>query len=316
MEIKEENTTMKLATVRYQDKILAGVVKDGGFFSFQDLDASLPGQMQEFIETYDACRPVVEEKMKHAAPTCRVEEAAFLSPLPRPRTFRDFMSFEEHVIHSGQAAGYDEPTLEKIMAVWRRIPAFYFSNSNAFFGQDEPIRMHPTSKRFDIEFEIAVIIGKEGINISKEDATDYIFGMTILNDWSARDIQMEEMQMQLGPAKGKDYANTMGPVIVTMDELKQYVLPDDPTRYDMTTKLYRNGELIRENNAKSIFHTYCDMIAYSSRETKVYPGDVLGSGTIGGGAMLEYMGKQPFIHAGDQIDMEVEGIGTLKMSVL
>lgn len=307
---------MKLATIRYQEKIYAGVVRDDFFYSFQGIDGKLPQTMIDFIEGYEVFKPIVEEKLDKAVPTCAISEAAFLSPLPRPRTFRDFMSFEEHVVNSGKAANFGEETMKNMLAVWRKLPAFYFSNTNVFFGPDEPIKMHPTSQRFDMEFEIAVIIGKEGINISREKAGDYIFGMTILNDWSARDIQMEEMQMQLGPAKGKDYANSMGPVIVTMDELQKYALPDDQEKYDMATRLYRNGELIRENNTNSIYHTYCELIEYSSRETKIYPGDVLGSGTIGGGAMLEYMGKQPFVKAGDKIDMEVEGIGTLKMSVV
>lgn len=307
---------MKLATVRYQDKVYSGVVKDGNFYHFRGIHSSLPEDMIEFIEGYDRYRPVVEERLVQAEKTCAAAEAAFLSPIPRPRTFRDFMSFEEHVINSGKAANYDDATMERMLAVWRKLPAFYFSNTNVFFGPDEPVKMHPTSQRFDIEFEIAVIVGKEGVNVPREEAADYIFGMTILNDWSARDIQMEEMLMQLGPAKGKDYANSMGPVIVTMDELAQYAVPGDPERFDMATKLYRNGRLIRENNTKSIYHTYNRLIEYSSRETKIYPGDVLGSGTIGGGAMLEYMGGQPFIGKGDEIVMEVEGIGAMKMQVV
>lgn len=306
---------MKLATIRYEGNTCAGVVKDGNFYSFQGIDENLPNDMIGFIEGYDSYKKTVEEKLGAAAPTCSVAEAAFLSPIPRPRTFRDFMSFEEHVINSGKAMGYNQETMDRLLAIWRKLPAFYFSNTNVFFGADEPIKMHPTSQRFDIEFEVAVIIGKEGSNISEEDAGEYIFGLSILNDWSARDIQAEEMAMQLGPAKGKDYANSMGPVIVTMDELQQYALPEEPKKFDMATKLYRNGELIRENNTRSIYHTYAELIAYSSRETKVYPGDVLGSGTIGGGAMLEYLGQQPFIQKGDRIEMEIGGIGSLKMQV-
>ncbi len=307
---------MKLATVRYRDSVYSGVVKDGNFYRFSGIHSSLPEEMIDFIQGYDRYKEVVQEHIDQAEATCKTEEAAFLSPLQRPRTFRDFMSFEEHVVNSGKALKYDEATMERMLAVWRKLPAFYFSNTNVFFGPDEPIRMHPTSQRFDIEFEIAVIIGKEGENIDREDASDYIFGMTILNDWSARDIQAEEMQMQLGPAKGKDYANSMGPVIVTMDELSQYAVDGDPQRFDMTTRLYRNGSLLRENNTKSIYHTYNELIEYSSRGTKVYPGDVLGSGTIGGGALLEYLGGQQFIGRGDEIVMEVEGIGSMKMNVI
>ena len=307
---------MKLATVRYQNEVLAGVVREDCFYGFQDIDAGLPNDMIAFIEGYETYKQIVDAKIDGTAPACRAEEAVFLSPIPRPRTFRDFMSFEEHVLNSAKAMKFDEPTTERMLAVWRKLPAFYFSNTNVFYGTDEPVKMHPTSKRFDMEFEVAVIIGKEGGNIRREDAGEFIFGLAVLNDWSARDIQAEEMQMQLGPAKGKDYANSMGPVIVTMDELDQYAVDGDPQRWDMKTRLYRNGQLIRENNTKSIYHTYAEMIEYASRETKVYPGDVLGSGTIGGGAMLEYLGAQPFVTAGDKIDMEVEGIGTLKMEVI
>lgn len=310
---------MRLATVRFEDNVMAGVVKDENFYAFKDIASALPNDMIEFIEGYEGYagyKVLVEEKLGDAEPTCEVKQAVFLSPLPRPRTFRDFMSFEEHVLNSAKAMRYDEPTTEKMLSVWKKLCAFYFSNSNVFYGTDEPIKMHPTSQRFDMEFEVAVIIGKEGENVKREDAGDYIFGLTVLNDWSARDIQAEEMMMQLGPAKGKDYANSMGPVIVTMDELKQYQVEGDPERWDMATKLYRNGELIRENNTKSIYHTYAEMIEYACRETKIYPGDVLGSGTIGGGAMLEYFGAQPFVTAGDVIDMEVEGLGTLHMEVI
>lgn len=306
---------MKLATIRYQDNVFAGILKDENFYSFQEVDSRLPNDMIAFIEGYDTYKGVVEQKLAQATATCAASDAVFLSPIPRPRTFRDFMCFEEHVINSGKAAGFSKDVLDGMMAVWKKMPAFYFSNTNVFYGAGEPIKMHPVSQRFDIELEIGVIVGKEGINLSAEEAMDHIFGLTILNDWSARDIQMEEMKMQLGPAKGKDYANSMGPVIVTMDELRRYAVDGDPQRFDMATKLYRNGELIRENNTKSIYHSYGDMIAHASRETAVYPGDVLGSGTIGGGAFLEYFGSQPFISAGDVIEMEVEGIGTLRMEV-
>lgn len=307
---------MKLATIRYNEDVFAGVVKNDSFYAFSSIESSLPNDMIEFIEGYDEYKGVVEAKLGNAKPTCDVADAVFLSPIPRPRTFRDFMCFEEHVVNSGKAAAFPDDVLKGMMAVWQKMPAFYFSNTNVFYGAGEPIKMHPVSSRFDMEFEIAVIVGKKGINLTPDEAMDHIFGLTILNDWSARDVQMEEMKMQLGPAKGKDYANSMGPVIVTMDELCDYAVPGDPQRFDMKTKLYRNGELLRGNNTKSIYHTYGDMIAHASKETSVYPGDVLGSGTIGGGALLEYFGKLPFITAGDVIEMDVEGIGCLRMEVV
>ena len=306
---------MKLATVSYNGSVQAGVLKNGNFYGFKAISEKLPNDMIEFIEGYDDFKAVVEQGLASATPTCKESEAKFLSPIPQPRTFRDFLSFEEHTLNCGKAARASEEMTQKLLAVWRKFPGFYFSNSNAFYGQDEPIQMHPVSKMFDCEFEIGIIIGKKGINIAADDAKDYIFGLTILNDWSARDLQMQELPLQLGPAKGKDYANTMGPYIVTMDELEQYAVPGDPKRYNMTTKLFRNGTLIRENNTNTIYHTYADLVAHASKYTAIYPGDVFGSGTIGGGALLEYCGTQPFIQAGDSFDMELEGVGTLHMDV-
>lgn len=306
---------MKLATVRYQGKAAAGVLSGEYFYGFQAIDEKLPNDMIAFIEGYEQFKEIVNNKLAGTDATCKVSEAEFLSPIQKPRTFRDFLSFEEHTLNCGKAFKATEEMTQKLLAVWRSFPGFYFSNANAFYGQDEPISMHPTSQMFDCEFEIGIIIGKKGIDISADDAVNYIFGLTILNDWSARDIQAKEAPLQLGPAKAKDYANTMGPCIVTMDEIAEYAVPGDPKRYDMPTKLYRNGTLIRENNTNTIYHTYADLVAYASRATAVYPGDVFGSGTIGGGAMIEYCGEQPFIHQGDVLEMEIEGIGKLKMEV-
>lgn len=307
---------MKVATVRYQGNVFAGVLKDDSFTAFQAIDAHLPNDMIRFIEGYGEYQDLVAQGLPAAEPTCSVSEAEFLSPLPQPRTFRDFLSFEEHTVNCGKAFKASEEMTEKLLAVWRSFPGFYFSNPNVFYGADEPITMHPTSQMFDCEFEIGIVIGKQGKDIPADDANDYIFGLTILNDWSARDIQAKEAALQLGPAKGKDYANSMGPCIVTMDEIRQYAVEGDPKRFDMPTKLYRNGELLRENNTNTIYHTYADLIAYASRATAVYPGEVLGSGTIGGGAMLEYLGAQPFVHAGDVFEMEIEGIGKLRIEVV
>lgn len=163
---------MKLATIRYQDNVFAGILKDGNFYSFQEVDSSLPNDMALFIEGYDTYKGVVEQKLAQATATCAASDAVFLSPIPRPRTFRDFMCFEEHVINSGKAAGFSKDVLDGMMAVWKKMPAFYFSNTNVFYGAGEPIKMHPVSQRFDIELEIGVIVGKEGINLSAEEAMD------------------------------------------------------------------------------------------------------------------------------------------------
>lgn len=303
---------MKFATVEFENEKLVGVIKNEDFFPLVDLSKSLPNNMVKVIERYHELEPLIKAGVQLGRPRCKVDQVKFLSPL-KPVTFRDFMGFEEHVINSAKAASID---LDSIIDIWRKMPGFYFSNANAFFGQDEEIKAHPLSKQFDIEFEVAIIIGKKGMDIKKEDAIDHIFGFSILNDWSARDIQFGEMPMSLGPAKGKDYANSLGPVIVTKDEVAEYLENKSEARYNLKTKLYRNGQLVRENNLNTIYHTFSDMIAYASRNTYIYPGDLLGSGTIGGGALLEYCGKEHFVKPGDTFTFEIEHIGKLNMKVV
>lgn len=309
---------MKLATVRYQDKVQAGVVKENSFYAFTALDSSLPNDMLSFIEGYETYKGTVKQVMNTAVPTCAVSEATLLAPLPNPKTIRDFVGFEEHAKNAanhfgGAAVGID---IEKTVMVWKKAPGFYFSNTNSIVGHDEPVAMHPHSRMFDFEFEIGFVIGKRGRDISKADAMDYIFGYTVFNDWSARDIQMQEVVLGVGAPLGKGYANGFGPIIVTKDEWDQYLVPNDPERYDIKTTLRLNGEVIKENNLNTIYYTFADMIAWASRDTDIVPGDVFGSGTIGGGCLAERPPETPWLQAGDVIEMEVEGLGTLKSTIL
>lgn len=181
-------------------------------------------------------------------------------------------------------------------------------------GSGEPIVKLDASVYFDYEFEIGFIIGKAGIDIPEDEAMDHVFGLTIFNDWSARDLQLEEMKMGMGAPKSKEYANGLGPVIVTADELAPHLIPGDPTRYDLATRLNRNGELVRENNTKTIFHTFAKMIAYASRDNLFRPGELIGSGTLGGGSIIEAGPEVPFLSHGEVIEMAVEGIGVLRTS--
>ena len=179
-------------------------------------------------------------------------------------------------------------------------------------GSGEVVPAQPSSKNRDFEFEVGFVIGTGGKNIPAHRALDHIFGFTVLNDWSARDLQLEEQTVGLGPAKGKDYATSMGPVLVTRDELMSHICPDDPSRFDLKTKLTLNGKMMRENNTKSILHTFGDMIQRASTDVELFAGDLFGSGTVGGGTLLEYSREEySFLQPGDRIEMEVEGIGTL-----
>ena len=299
---------MKLATIRYNDKIYAGLIKEEGFIPFQNISAVIPNDMVEFIKGYEDYKIIINDKLDNVNILCSMDELEYLSPIPKPPTFRDFMCFEEHF-----ASSYKQSNTE-VPEVYYEIPVFYFSNPNVFRGSGEIVPAQPGSEHRDFEFEIGVIISKEGKDISLANAEDYIFGFTIINDWSARDLQYHEMKGLLGPAKGKDYATSMGPVIVTKDEFDSFLIKDDGkgAKYDLDTKLTLNGEVIRENNTKVIEHSFAKMIERASKDVTLYPGEVLGSGTIGGGTIVEYHGKIPFLQKGDTIDMEVEGIGILK----
>lgn len=298
---------MKLATVRYTDEVLPGVVKDDSFFCFASLDGRLPSDMIKFVEGYDSYKPIVEKALENAEPTCALSDAVLLAPL-RPGTLRDFVGFREHAENAGKRFGLDTTA---VLEAWEKQSSFYYSNPLNLTGSGESIVKLDSSALFDFEFEVGFIIGKPGINIAEDEAMDHIFGLTIFNDWSARDLQVEEMKGGMGAPKAKEYANGLGPVIVTADELAEHLVPGDPKRYDLATKLYRNGELIRENNLKTIHYTFANMIAYASRDNMLHPGEVIGSGTVGGGAIIEYGPNVPFLDHGEVIDLEVEAIGTL-----
>jgi 2-keto-4-pentenoate hydratase/2-oxohepta-3-ene-1,7-dioic acid hydratase in catechol pathway len=296
---------MKLATVRYKGEIYAGVVRDNDFIVLSALDRQLPGTMLELIEGWSGYKPLIEKNIDSAEKLCALEDAEYLPPLPNPRSFRDFMGFEEHITNVLKKTG------RKVADAYYHMPVFYFSNHQVLRGSGEPVAAQPDSEQWDFEFEIGFIIGKQGTDIPASQAMEYIFGYTILNDWSARDIQVTEQKVGLGPAKGKDYATSIGPVIVTRDELDAYLRKDDPVRHDLATKLTLNGRVLRENNVKSILHPFSSMIERASKNVSLFPGELFASGTIGGGTILEYQ-DIPFLKHGDTILMEVQGIGVLK----
>jgi fumarylacetoacetate (FAA) hydrolase len=236
-------------------------------------------------------------------------EIKLLAPLPRPRSVRDFFAFEQHVAtvrgHRGQP----------IPPAWYHIPVFYFSNHQAIIGPDDPVPL-PHTERLDYELEVACVIGREGRNIDPADAHDYIAGFTIMNDWSARDIQSEEMSVGLGPAKGKDFATSLGPYLVTLDELEDYTTDDgERWRLDMIARV--NGREYSRGNLAEMYHTWSRLIAYASRDVTLYPGDVLGSGTVGSGCILELTPEAVggWLEPGDIVELEVTGLGVLKNRV-
>jgi 2-keto-4-pentenoate hydratase/2-oxohepta-3-ene-1,7-dioic acid hydratase in catechol pathway len=224
------------------------------------------------------------------------EQVRLRSPLPRPGSIRDFMLVEEHV--RGSFKGKEIPE------VWFEIPVYYKGNPDAVLGDGDDVVWPEYTEKLDYELELCVVIGREGRKIREEDAMDYVAGYTIFNDWSARDIQFREMSVGLGPALGKDFANSFGPCLVTPDEF-------DPTTAAMEARI--NGEVWSSGTLGAMRFSFAQLIAHLSGEQTIRPGDVLGSGTIGRGCGLEL---DRWLRPGDVVELEVEGIGVLRNRVV
>tara|TARA_R110002110_G_scaffold81444_2_gene211820 strand:- start:2989 stop:3981 length:993 start_codon:yes stop_codon:yes gene_type:complete len=245
------------------------------------------------------------------------------SPLPRPRQMRDFMAFEGHArgareVHFMKSAAKKKDPAAAMAEyrkrgqldpppVWFDQPIYFKCNRLNVIGSGEDIVYPSFTHELDYELELAFVTGRKGKNISQEIARDFIFGYTIFNDVSARDAQIEEMRGQLGPAKGKDFdtGNILGPCIVTADEI------GDPYDLDMRARL--NGELLSHGNSGDIFHSFERMIEHVSRDETIWPGEVFGSGTIGGGSGHEHY---RLLEIGDEIELEIEKIGVLRNRVV
>lgn len=242
----------------------------------------------------------------------RTGDVTLLPPVV-PTSFRDFYAFEAHVRNARRSRGLE------MIPEWYEAPAFYFSNTASIVGPGAPVGKPPETKALDFELEIAVVIGREGGDIPVEEADSYIAGFTILNDWSARDIQRREMKVGLGPAKGKDFASSIGPYLVTPDELEDRVLPDRSRgkRYDLTMTASVNGREYSRGNAQEMHWTFAELIAHASRNTMLRPGDLIGSGTVGTGCIVEFPdGTYPWLQPGDVVRLEVERLGALENPVV
>ena len=240
-----------------------------------------------------------------------LSEVTLLTPVPHPPTMRDFYAFEQHVAAARAKRGLG------MIPEWYEIPTFYFTNTSEIYGHDEPVLYPVGSKELDIELEIACVIGREGKDISPEEAADYIAGYTIMNDWSARDFQRLDMKLNLGPGKGKDFATSLGPWLVTPDELAGRRIGSGASeRYDMSMIARVDGKEISRGNFKQIHYSFEQMIAYASRNTRLLPGDVLGSGTVGTGCLLEIgTDVHPWFQSGETIELEIDGLGILRNKI-
>jgi 2-keto-4-pentenoate hydratase/2-oxohepta-3-ene-1,7-dioic acid hydratase in catechol pathway len=241
-----------------------------------------------------------------------LDSVTLRAPVPLPPTVRDFYAFEQHVRTARQKRGLEmDPD-------WYELPVFYFSNPYAVGGDGEDVAIPPGSAELDFELEVAAIIGRGGSDLTPEQGEASIAGFCVMNDWSARDVQRREMKLSMGPVKGKDFATTLGPMLVTPDELED---ARSGRAYDLTMTATVNGREYSRASLAEIFWSFGEMIAYASRGTRVQTGDVIGSGTCGTGCILELAlvhGNEayPWLREGDEVVLSVDRLGSIRNRVV
>jgi 2-keto-4-pentenoate hydratase/2-oxohepta-3-ene-1,7-dioic acid hydratase in catechol pathway len=257
-------------------------------------------------------RQAGERATTDPAATYSVDEVRLLAPVPRPPSVRDFYAFEQHVKTARQRRGLE------MNPDWYELPVFYFSNPAAVIGPNDDVVIPPGSNELDFELEVAAVVGMGGADLAPDEAEQHIAGFCVMNDWSARDLQRREMKLSMGPVKGKDFATSLGPVLVTPDEL-------EPRRsgraYELRMRAWVNGREYSDASLADIYWSFGEMLAYASRGTEIVPGDVIGSGTCGTGCILELSlvhGEEafPWLRADDVVALEVEELGRIESRVV
>ncbi|MGD0197875.1 MAG: fumarylacetoacetate hydrolase family protein [Solirubrobacteraceae bacterium] len=299
---------MKLVTFELAGTSRTGVLEDGQIWP---LDPALT--VRDTLGLAARERSTLLEASRPSAQPIVAADTRLLAPLT-PLTLRDFVCFEQHVEGVVKTASPDA----QVMPDWYEAPTFYFSNSNAIFGPGDEIEVPPGCRLLDFELEVGVVIGVGGRDIPPHDAWEHIAGFTIFNDFSARDHGAREVRMGLGFAKAKDFANVLGPSVVTADELEPFRRGD---RLALQCRAYRNGQLVGEDSLANMAWSFAEIIAYASRGTRLEPGDVLGSGTCGGGCLAEWWGRNGALEPrplapGDEVSLEVEALGVLTNKIV
>ncbi len=316
---------MKLVSYlnKHDEDELALLVGDVVYHS-QDLDKKLPSSMGDLL--FDGKEALARlkdlegdiKKGKLKAKGKKLDDVRLIAPVPFPTSVRDAYAFRQHVETARKNRGVE------MIQEFDQFPVFYFTNHNAIEGPGEVELMPDHFKKLDMELEVAIVIGKEGRNIKAENADEHIAGFMIMNDLSARQLQMEEMRLNLGPAKGKDFATVIGPFLVTPEELREYKV-DAPeghvgSAYDLEMKAYVNEEQVSEGNLMDMNWTFAEIIERASYGVDLFPGDVIGSGTVGTGCFLELNGTakrensgapEQWLQEGDIVELEVEALGVL-----
>lgn len=317
---------MKLVSYKTEETEHLGVFINGHIFNLNSCDKQLPDDMNAFLKDSEVLMEralKIDSQIKSGVINPK-QEAFYeiLAPVPHPTSCRDGYAFRQHV-----AAARRNRKVEMI-AEFDQYPIFYFTNHNAIQGPGEIECMADHFQKLDFELEIAVVIGKKGRNISAAEADQYIAGFMIMNDMSARTLQMEEMLLNLGPAKGKDFSTVIGPWLVTPDELASHLTSAKPghtgNAYDLKMSCRVNGMQVSAGNTADMDWTFAEIIERCAYGVDILPGDVIGSGTVGTGCFLELNGtgllndpayKPQWLQDGDVVEMEITGLGRLSNTI-
>ncbi len=319
---------MKLFSyIKNNSKPLLGLANENMYYDISSQYTAsgekLPASMLEYLQSSDETKMGLKEfanntKTKGLEP---IDPGGIriVAPLPNPTSCRDAYAFRQHVQTARRNRGLD------MIEEFDQFPVFYFTNHNAVCGPGDVILEKDHFEKLDFELELAIIIGKKGRNIPAEKADEYIAGFTIMNDLSARVLQMEEMKLSLGPAKGKDFSTAIGPWLVTPDELQEFSTKTDKgLKYNLKMTARHNNILVSHGNAIDMHWTFAEIIERCSYGVDLFPGDVIGSGTVGTGCYLELNGTAAlnakekgvsftpvWLEPNDEISLSIEGLGTL-----
>jgi fumarylacetoacetate (FAA) hydrolase len=320
---------MKLVTYSKNGKEQLAFLIDNQLFDTNKADAALPDSLKIMLEDWATLEPIArnaETSLKNNSnktADANFNEATILAPIPRPTSCRDGYAFRQHVAAARRNRKVD------MIAEFDQYPIFYFTNHLAIQGPGSIRCMPDHFQKLDFELEAAIVLGKQGRNINAENADEYIAGYMIMNDVSARTLQMEEMLLNLGPAKGKDFSTVIGPMMVTPDELEAYKIPAKPghvgNNYNLSMKCWVNGIEVSSGNMGDMDWTFAEIVERCSYGVEVYPGEVIGSGTVGTGCFLELNGtgllndpsyKVQWLQPGDVVTMEIDGLGHLSNTIV
>ena len=299
-------------------------------YDTNSLSTDLPANMADFLKNWDKnyasafqAEAGLKEGMAYAGNLIPYNSVQLLAPVPLPTSLRDGYAFRQHVAAARRNRKID------MITEFDQYPIFYFSNHRSVEGPGEVKCMPDHFEKLDFELEAAIVICKKGRNIKAEEADEYIGGLMIMNDLSARRLQLEEMLLNLGPAKGKDFATTTGPWLVTLDELKEFEAPAKQAHVGKSWKLKMtckvNGQQVSEGNLSDMDWTFAEIIERASYGVDLYPGDIIGSGTVGTGCFLELNGtgklndrnfKEQWLNPGDKVEMEIEQLGILENTLV